>query len=170
MPLAVHGAPSLGFGFDYSDSFIETHTLEHPIPLLIHFTSMIFRGVFDRFPKLRVAYLESGAGWVPFMLDRMEEEFERRGSRWCPTLQKRPAEYIRSGNIYVSCEVEETTLPSVVNAIGADHILFASDYPHERDREAFLHDIPEFVERTDLSDAIKDQILYHNPRAFYGLA
>lgn len=170
VPLAVHGAPSCGFGFDYIDSFIETHTLEHPIPLLIHFTSMIFRGVFDRFPTLRVAYLESGAGWVPFMLDRLEEEFERRGARWCPELQRTPREYIRGGNIYVSCEVEEQTLPFVLQAIGEDHILFASDYPHERDREAFLGDIPEFLARTDLSVAVKDKILYQNALRFYGLS
>lgn len=169
VPLAVHGAPSQGFGFDWSTSFIVTHALEHPIPLLIQCTHMLLGGVFDRFPRLRVAYLESGAGWLPFLIDRLEEEVERRAARWCPTLKASPREVLQRGNLYVSCEVEETTLPWVAQAIGADQILFASDYPHERDREAFLGDIPAFVERADLDEALKAKILYDNACRFYAL-
>ena len=167
VPLAVHGAPSKGFGFDFFDTFIKTHTLEHPVALMIQVTSMIFDGVFERFPKLRVAYLEAGCAWVPFMMDRMDEEFERRGARWCPDLTRTPSEVFRSGQIYVSCEVEERSLPYVAERMGADYLLFPSDYPHERQRAQFMSDIPEFVERTDLTDAVKERILYHNPRRFY---
>jgi len=167
--LALHGAPSKGFGFDFFDTFIKTHTLEHPFAILIQFTSMIFDGVFERFPNLRVAFLETGVGWVPYMMDRMDEEFERRGARWCPFLKRKPSECIRGGNIYFSCEVEERTLPYVVELLGEDNIFFASDYPHERDRHQFLSDIPEFVERTDLSDKVKEKILLHNAQRFYRL-
>ena len=167
--LGVHGAPSKRFGFDFFDTFIKTHTLEHPFAVLIQFTSMIFDGVFERFPSLRVAFLETGCGWVPYMMDRMDEEFERRGSRWAPALKRKPSEIIRSGNLYFSCEVEEKTLPYVVEFVGEDTIFFASDYPHERRREQFLHDIPEFVERKDLSDKVKDKILLRNTQRFYRL-
>ena len=53
--------------------------------------------------------------------------------------------------------------------MGEDRIFFASDFPHERARPDFLHDIPEFVERTDLSDKVKEKILLHNARRFYRL-
>ena len=53
--------------------------------------------------------------------------------------------------------------------MGEDRIFFASDYPHERARPQFLHDIPEFVERTDLTDKVKEKILLHNARRFYRL-
>ncbi|MDP6560312.1 MAG: hypothetical protein QF619_09380 [Candidatus Binatia bacterium] len=45
---------------------------------MIHLTNMVFQGVFELFPDLRVAYLEVGAGWVPFMMDRLHEGYERR--------------------------------------------------------------------------------------------
>ncbi len=169
VPLALHGAPSKGFGFDFFDTFIKTHTLEHPVALLIQLTSMVFDGVFERFPTLRVAYLEAGCGWVPYMLDRLDEEFERRGQRWCPDLTRTPSEYLCSGNVYVSCEVEERSLPYVVERLGEDQILFPSDYPHERQREQFLGDVPAFIERTDLDERVKRKILYDNARRFYGL-
>ena len=170
VPLAIHGAPSKGMGFDWFDKFIQTHTLEHPVALLIQLVSMLFDGVFDRFPRLRVAFLEAGCGWVPYLMDRLDGEYEKRGARWCPYLTKQPSEYIRGGNLYFSCEVEERTLPYVIELLGEDNIFFASDYPHERDREQFLGDIPTFVERTDLSDRVKEKILYHNARRFYRLA
>jgi len=69
---------------DFFDKFIQTHTMEHPVSQMVQLTSMLFDGVFEYFPKLRVAYLEAGCGWVPYMMDRMDEEFERRAARWCP--------------------------------------------------------------------------------------
>lgn len=169
VPLAIHGAPSRGFGFDFFDTFIKTHTLEHPFAVLIQFTSMIFDGVFERFPRLRVAFLETGVGWVPYMMDRMDDEFAKRGKRWCPFLRRTPSEYIRGGNLYFSCEVGERTLPYVIELLGEDNIFFASDYPHERARPQFLRDIPEFVERTDLADRVKEKILARNAQRFYRL-
>ena len=103
------------------------------------------------------------------MMDRMDEEFERRGQRWCPDLSRTPSETIAGGQIYVSCEAEERSLPYVAERMGEDQLLFPSDYPHERQREQFLGDIPEFVERTDLSERLKEKILYHNARKFYRL-
>ena len=63
---------------------------------MIQMTNMIFQGVFELFPQLRVAYLEAGAGWVPFMMDRLDEDFERRGKKWAPRLKKPPSSYITS--------------------------------------------------------------------------
>jgi predicted TIM-barrel fold metal-dependent hydrolase len=168
-PLAIHGAPSKGFGFDYFDTFIKVHTLEHPFAVLIQLTDMMFSGVFEQFPSLKIAYLECGAGWLPYMMDRFDEEYERRGKRDAPLLTRLPSEYLRDGNIYVSCEVEERTLPYVLSQIGDDRVFFASDYPHEREHAQYLHDIPEFMERTDLSDAVKRKVLRENALRFYRL-
>src|SRR2546428_424524 len=86
-----------------------------------------------------------------------------------PCSRRKQSEYVREGNIYFSCEVEERTLPYVIELVGEDRIFFASDFPHERARSDFLHDIPEFAERTDLSDRVKEKILLHNARRFYRL-
>ncbi|MBI4481545.1 MAG: amidohydrolase family protein, partial [Acidobacteria bacterium] len=95
MPLAVHGAPSRGMGFDFFDKFLQVHTLEHPFAILIQFTHMLFEGVFVRFPGLRVAFLEAGSGWIPYMMDRMDEEYEKRGEAETPLLKRKPSEYIK---------------------------------------------------------------------------
>ena len=55
----------------------------------------VIGGVFERFPRLRVAYLESGVGWVPYMMDRLDEEVEKRGADEAPSLTMRPSEYIQ---------------------------------------------------------------------------
>jgi predicted TIM-barrel fold metal-dependent hydrolase len=170
MPLAVHGAPSRGLGFDFLDTFVEVHALEHPFPLMIQLTNMIFQGVFELYPNLRVAYLEAGCGWIPFMMDRLDEDFERRGKKWAPRLKRLPSDYIKSGSVYVSVETEERTLPYVVKLFGADHIFFASDYPHERSRPEYLKDIPELEAREDISDSAKRKILSDNAKRFYRLS
>jgi len=167
--LACHGAPSKGWGFDFFDTFIKTHALEHPFSQMLQLTSMVLDGVFEYFPRLRVAFLEAGIGWVPYMMDRLDEEYERRAKRWAPFLSKKPSEYLGGGNIYYSCEVEERTLPYAIELLGEDNIFFPSDYPHERDRADFLGDIPEFVERTDISDRAKEKILWHNSLRFYNI-
>lgn len=169
VPLAVHGAPSRGLGFDFCQSLIEAHTLEHPIAALIQLTSLMFAGVFEAFPGLRVAFLESGCGWMPYMMDRLDEEYERRGAKQAPRLRKRPTEYLGGGQVYVSMEPEERTLPYVLELFGTDHVFFASDYPHERPRAEFADDIPTFAARDDLADTAKRKLLADNARRFYRL-
>jgi len=158
---------STRLGIDQFDSFIKTHTLEHPFGQMIQMTSLMFDGAFERYPNIRWAFLEAGVGWVPYMMDRLDEEWERRGERWCPDLRRAPSEIIREGNIYFSCEVEERTLPYVVEMLGDDKILWASDYPHERARHQYLGDIPEFMERPDLKEETKRKILHDNAARMY---
>src|SRR5262245_65809547 len=70
MPLAVHGAPSRGLGFDFLDTFVQVHALEHPLPLMIQLTNMICQGAFVVYPKCREADVESGSGWVALIRAR----------------------------------------------------------------------------------------------------
>jgi uncharacterized protein len=169
MPLTVHGAPSRGMGFDFFNKFLQVHTLEHPFAILIQFTNMIFEGTFERFPRLRVAYLEAGSGWLPYMMDRMDEEFEKPYRFQAPLLKKKPSEYIRSGQVWTTCEVEEQALTHVLKQFNSRCIMWPSDYPHERLPDMFKRDIPEFLERRDLTDDVKKAILHDNPIDFYRL-
>jgi predicted TIM-barrel fold metal-dependent hydrolase len=169
MPLAIHGAPSRGMGFDFFDKFIQVHTLEHPFAILTQFTHMVFEGLFERFPRLRVVFLEAGSGWLPYMMDRMDEEFDKPHRRGAPLLKKKPSDYIRSGQVWTTCEVEEKALTQVLRQFNPHCIMWPSDYPHERLPDMFKRDIPEFLERDDLSDEQKRLILYENPKKFYDL-
>jgi uncharacterized protein len=167
--ITLHGAPSRGMGFDHFDKFIQTHTLEHPFAIMIQFTSLMFEGVFELFPDLRFAFFEAGIGWVPYMLDRMNEEFERRGRRWAPVLTREPSEYVKHGNIYFSAEVEEGSIEYAASVIGEDRIVFASDFPHERDYEEFKGDSGVLIERDDVSEGLKRKILFDNANRFFRL-
>jgi len=150
-------------------SFAEAHCLEHPVAQMLQLTNMVFQGVFDQFPTLRVAFLEAGVGWVPFMMDRLDEDCERFGGRLPRPLKRAPSEYFRSGNLFFTAEVEERTLPNVVSLLRDDVLLWASDFPHERERDEFGGDLPHLRARQDISADTKRRILSENAVRFYKL-
>jgi uncharacterized protein len=172
MPLALHGGPSRGFGFDHLRDMTRVHTLEHPVPLMIQLTDMIFSGMFDEFPNLRVAYLEGGCGWVPFMMDRLDYEYNSVfGGAARKRLRKKPSDYIRGENFYVAMELGETalSLKYALDAIGSEKILYASDYPHEPTNEAIKNELAEFIASNAYSAQVKQNLLYANIKRFYGM-
>lgn len=171
MPLALHGAPSLGLGFDYFDEFVKVHALEHAVPLFIHPTDMILSGVFDRFPNLRVAFLEAGASWVPWMMDRLDYEYQgMMGGRVRGRLKKKPSEYFLGDNLWFSMELEERRgLKYTLDAIGSERLFYASDYPHEPKDSEMRHELEEFLENESLTREARQNIVYNNAVHFYGL-
>lgn len=170
MPLGVHGAPGLHLpkiGVDRFDNYIQVHCISFPFDQMTAMTALVSGGVFDRHPGLRVGFLESGVGWLPYFLDRMHEHFEKRGD-WIPNGWKRdPRAYWEAGNLWVSCEPEESILGAVVSLLGSDYIMYASDYPH------WDSDWPESTKplrsRTDLREEDREKIAGGNARRFYRL-
>jgi predicted TIM-barrel fold metal-dependent hydrolase len=75
-------------------------------------------------------------------------------------------EYLRSGNLFFNCETDEQLIPQVVDLVGEDQLLYASDMPHG-DRTP--HNARLFWERNDLSEQVKRKILCANALRFYGL-
>lgn len=165
IPLCIHGAPSRGLGFDFFRSLIEARALSHPFAQMIHLTSFILEGVLERFPKLKIASLEAGCAWIPFLMDRLDMEYKNRAHQ-APLLKKNPSEYMRSGQIFYHTELWEQTLPQAIERIGEDLFLYASDYPHEPD---LAEAIKEFEERKDLSASAKRKILSDNGKRFYNM-
>ena len=112
------------------DSFIAVHSVSFPFECMAALTGLIFAGVPETFPKLRIAALEACCGWVPFLMDRLDEEFEKRGSREAPLLKRKPSEYMASDQFFYAFELEESTVPYVIDRVGANKLLYSSDYPH----------------------------------------
>jgi predicted TIM-barrel fold metal-dependent hydrolase len=165
--LAVHGGIHMAERMHGRfDTFISVHTVAFPFECMAAVTGLMFAGVPEVFPSLRFAVLEGCCGWVPFLMDRMDEEFELRGHREAPLLKAKPSEYLANGRFYIGVEPEESTVPYVAQRIGVDKLLFASDYPHWD--SSWPHVVPEFIGRADLSEADKRQILTENPQRFYG--
>jgi predicted TIM-barrel fold metal-dependent hydrolase len=147
------------------DNLLAMHTLSHAPEQLIACTAIIYSGLLEQFPELKVAFLEAGAGWVPYWMEHMDGEWGKRKFD-APLLKAAPSEYMRSGRVYVSCEPEERTLPYVAEWLGEDQLLFPSDYPHWDC--GFPDSVDELAEREDVSEQLKRKIFCDNPQRLYG--
>jgi predicted TIM-barrel fold metal-dependent hydrolase len=167
--LGIHASGSHlgGAGVDMFPRFIQAHTCSHAFGQMRQITSMIFEGIPERFPNLRIAYLEAGCGWAPYWMERMDDEFAKRGRVEAPALKKKPSEYIRSGNIYFSCEADEWLLPQALKLVGENQIVYASDFPHWDN--SYPGSIDEIRTRGDITEAQKRKILADNCRRLYKL-
>ncbi|MGZ4691389.1 MAG: amidohydrolase family protein [Acidimicrobiia bacterium] len=92
--------------------------------------TMIFDGVFDRFPQLRVGVTEQGAIWVPSWTRQMESAFEafHRHEERLQALELRPTDYVRRQMRFTPYPTEDVGW--IVEQSGAEVVMFSSDYPH----------------------------------------
>ena len=132
-PLAFHS------GFNWNDPsflqlnrFLSMHALSFVHYNLIHMTNWIINGLPERFPKLKVLWVESGLAWIPFLMQRLDHEYQMRSCE-APLLKKLPSEYMRE-MFYTSQPLEKTNLKLLqasMDAFNADtQLLYASDWPH----------------------------------------
>ncbi|HIE89853.1 MAG TPA: amidohydrolase [Pseudomonadales bacterium] len=89
--------------------------------------ALICDGLFDRFPKLKVAIVESGAGYASYLMDRLDEKYDRFGE--LTNLKRRPSEYMRE-NFWFVMDPSERSIDAQCDLLGEDHFLWGSDYPH----------------------------------------
>jgi predicted TIM-barrel fold metal-dependent hydrolase len=91
----------------------------------------ILSGMFDRHPDLQMVSVESGVGWIPFILETLDYEMAENAPDELAKLAKPPSEYFRS-NLYATFWFERNgdKLPELVEAVGEDRILFETDFPH----------------------------------------
>jgi len=167
-PVAIHAFGGDEPGSEIFDQFICIHTTGHPFPVLRQLTAMVFGGIPERFPRLKLGYLEIGCGWIPYWMERMDEEWEIRGKTEAPLCKNKPSAYLTSGQIYYGCEPDEKSIGYVVGEIGSETVMYASDYPHwdmSWPESAVL-----LWRREDLSLEAKKNILEKNARRFYGLS
>lgn len=167
--LCVHGTRHWAhqWGADLLSTFSEVHSYAFAAGILLHFTSVMAQGVPIRFPKLRMAFLEVGATWLPYYLDRLDEHWEKRGHADMPLLKDKPSDVFRASEIKVSIEAGETLLAETIKSVGAGHLMFATDVPHW-DCE-FPGNLRHLREHPQLGDAEKRQILYDNAKQFFKL-
>jgi len=146
------------------DRFFYSHLFGHPFEQMIALAVVLGEGLLDRFPKLRFVFLEAGCGWLPYWIYRLDEHQEVLGVQ-VPALKERPSRLLERGQLFFSCEADETELAHVMEVIGEDYIVFASDYSH------FDSHYPgaskPIVEHPKLSDAVKRKILSENSRRLY---
>src|SRR5437016_13926600 len=94
------------------DTLLAMHTFSHAPEQLIACTAVLYSGLLEQFPTLRVALLEAGAGWVPFWMEHLDGEWSKRKFD-APMPKMSPPASMHSGRVFVSCQTEEQTTPSV---------------------------------------------------------
>jgi predicted TIM-barrel fold metal-dependent hydrolase len=177
-PLAVHGGAHDRFGMDQMNMYIPVHGLGHPWGLMFNAASMLYGGIYDRFPKLRVAYLEGGIAWLLVLLERLHASHETHfqyippGDFGIPEGED-PAAYMKAliaaDRFYLGIETEELTLPFALDVVGNRGFFYSSDFPHEVTLESCKHDIGELLESAEITQDDKAALLYGNAERFYRL-
>lgn len=153
-------------GSDRYNTFTEWHTVVHSHEAQHACLSMIVNGVFERFPRLRCAYMEAGCGWLPSWLHRIDEHLELAGANEFPELTMNATEYFRR-NCWISTECEDPFVADVIRWMGDDHIVYETDFPHPDSKypnatRHFLELLPD-----QISDESKRKILWDNAVDLY---
>jgi predicted TIM-barrel fold metal-dependent hydrolase len=147
LPLGFHAA------FTWTDQslqlcnrFIGVHALGFTWCNMLHMTNWITNGMPERFPKLKTLWIESGLAWIPFLMQRLDNEFMMRTSD-CGLLKRKPSEYMRE-MFYTTQPMEmvdnREALELTFKMIKADtQLLYSSDYPHwDMDLPSTIYDLP----------------------------
>jgi uncharacterized protein len=168
LAVAVHSAPGMNLPLPGAERFANyamVHALSFPVDQMVALTALMLGGVLDRFPALRVAFLESGVGWVPYFVHRLHEHHEKL-PHLLPDGVSDPRAIVERGQCWFSFEAEEPMLAEYVHHLGDDSLVYASDYPH------WDSDFPGTVEEvraSGLPDASLAKVLGDNARRLYKL-
>jgi predicted TIM-barrel fold metal-dependent hydrolase len=151
----------------HPDSFLFQDKVGGSMETLHAFTGLIYGGIPEEFPELRIAFCNVGVGWLPYMLERMDKDFASHGAEQAPLLKQAPSSYVRAGKWYYSTAGDEGTLPYVVDCIGDDVVVFGSSYPDVD--SPFPLAVAHIKSRGDISGASKTKILGDNAKRLFGL-
>jgi predicted TIM-barrel fold metal-dependent hydrolase len=173
VPLAFHGT-SGGASKDYVSHRFRGHpsfrTLNHaaafPLELMLAMGAMLVGGVLERFPELRVGFLEGNCGWLPWWLHRLDDQWSKYGGGEATKLSALPSEYFQR-QCFIGTDVDEALLQVVIDEIGDDNIVMSVDYPHADG--PFPHGIETFLALPGVGADSKHKIMWDNCLRLYGL-
>ena len=174
LPLCVHMGMSYPPLAQLGQSIYDGHVIGMSLPAQLAFMAIVGHRMLDRYPDLKVAFLEFGAEWIFYMVSRMDHYLPLdRGAHpfglSMPNAAELPREsirdYVKSGRIFIAAEADDSMLHNLFELIGEDHVLFSSDFPHGEGRENAALEI---IERKDLSETQKQKLLYDNTVRLFG--
>jgi len=102
-------------------------------------------GVFEKFPRLKVVVLESGAGWIGYWIERMDAVYATPLGR-NTGLSEKPSVYFQR-QCWISCDPDERSLAGVIPRVGEDKFFWASDFPHPDHAPCYLTELAELERR-----------------------
>jgi len=169
LAITVHhgsaGLPPWGLGvFEMGDNWFQQHASVFLYEQMRAVATVIGGGLLERFPKLTFAFLESGCGWLPYWLERLDHHYELM-PQYVPSLTCKPSEAFGGGQCFISCDADEVMLVDAVDALGDRSIVYASDYPHFDCK--FPDTVRLIVENDGVSPAAKAHIFKDNAVQLY---
>jgi hypothetical protein len=170
LPVMLHSVSAVSsvfpFNLEQFDTGLARHTVSHCFAMMANMVHMITTGVPVRFPRLKIAFTEAGVSWVPFMMWRLDKEYNE-SRRDVPFLTDKPSTYIKE-MYFATQPIEEPENGKDLVAMmdmfdGENHILFASDWPHhDFDHPRQVFDLP-------LSPQAKRKIMGENALKLFGI-
>jgi predicted TIM-barrel fold metal-dependent hydrolase len=130
-PLSVHdtGSPQLESYGDRMQTHTTGHILAHPLETMVSMMALIWYGIPEHFPAFHIVHVEGDSGWLPYLMQRMEQHYDFAGNSEHPDLTMRPTEYFER-NVFVAARGDERTLPATVELVGDRNLMLNTDYPH----------------------------------------
>ena len=133
----------------------------------VQLSDLLLCGVLARYPKIKFVSVESGIGWIPFVLEALDYQFTgNRVAEERPDLDMLPSEYF-TRNVYGCYWFEQTAPRRLFDKVGVDNILFETDFPHPT--SLFGEEVHERI-RTGLAECneeTKRKILWDNAASLY---
>ena len=167
LPIMIHGGtlrPPLTPGaLALDNSGFLINALYHAWGGMTAVGALIGGGVFDLFPRLRIGVFESGAGWMPWLIERLDDSY-RPGSAMTPHLKRRPSEVVEEGRLFCALDSGEEYIEFCVEELGEQIWLFSTDYPHPG--TSWPDGLPQVVERPGLAESAKLKLLGENAKRF----
>ena len=143
--------------------WLAAHMTCFQLSMATHLSAIIFGGALERFPGLVVVMAEAGLGWIPYLLERMDYEWEDQFQNL--ELTMKPSDYWRR-QMYASFQQDETGL-ELLDRIGADRIMWGSDFPHP---DGVWPDSQSYIDKMlgHLPEATRRAIVYETAAGLYG--
>jgi uncharacterized protein len=153
-------------GADRFHTRFALHACSHPMEQMMALLALIEGGVLERHPQLRVGFFESGCGWLPYWLWRLDREYEDLQWEVGDRVKMKPSEYFHR-QCFIAVEPSEMYLPKLLEELGEDNLIFGSDYPHMDHKPDIVADMVAL--EGQVSKPVLQKILWDNPRRFYSL-
>ncbi|MEQ8195784.1 MAG: amidohydrolase family protein, partial [Rhodospirillales bacterium] len=150
-------------GRDNWNNLFLQRSASHPWCGMRNMASLIGSGVMDRYPNIRIGTLEAGHSWLPFWMARTDEHYRTIRAALPESLKHKPSDYVLSGRYFQSIEIPEgeKLTNSVIDLLGEDILMYASDYPHG---ESWFPKSVETVMGWDMSEERKRKLFWDNAK------
>ena len=143
----------------WAETYAEDHAVVHPFTAMWNLTTMLFRGIPEKFPDLTVVSQEAGIAWIPYMVWRLDDHYLELSDE-IPQLERLPSEYVQEQFYFTTQPLGHTArnpghLAKAIEMAGPENIMYSSDLPH-----------PDFDPPEELFDRINGRL---SPAAVEGI-